>query len=289
MKSFIQKFLMSFVSLILFFGFTNSVSAAKKVVAVMPLENVSGYTEYRVAEIMTENLMVEIQNSGNYTVAERTQMGTILKEQGFQNLVSSNPVEMGEMSGADYSVIGKVTMAVVTNNPSGNVLGNFLSQLDNGRNSLISQAGSFIHHIKAKVAMDVRFVDNKTGEIIFARTFEGSKSGQNPHMALNEACKVAAQNFLKEMQSMNPFASRIAEISGSQIYIDEGSESGLRRGETLVVVRESSPIVIKGKIVGMKSTPVCKIKVVEVNSDYSICKAESSSSQIKKGDVVKRG
>ena len=289
MKSFIQKFLMSFVSLILFFGFTNSVSAAKKVVAVMPLENVSGYTEYRVAEIMTENLMVEIQNSGNYTVAERTQMGTILKEQGFQNLVSSNPVEMGEMSGADYSVVGKVTMAVVTNNPSGNVLGNFLSQLDNGRNSLISQAGAFIHHIKAKVAMDVRFVDNKTGEIIFARTFEGSKSGQNPQMALNEACKVAAQNFLKEMQSMNPFAARIAEISGSQIYIDEGSESGLRRGETLVVVRESSPIVIKGKIVGMKSTPVCKIKVVEVNSDYSICKAESSSSQIKKGDVVKRG
>ncbi|MBR6013619.1 MAG: hypothetical protein IK062_07550 [Selenomonadaceae bacterium] len=269
--------------------FFAEVHAEKKVVAVMPLENVSGYAEYKVAEIMTENLIVEIQNSGSYTVAERTQMGRVLKEQGFQNLTSDSPVEIGEMTGAHYSVVGKVTMAVVANNPSGNVLGNFLNQLNTGGNNLLSSAGNYIHNLKAKVAMDVRFVDNKTGEIVFARTFEGSKSGQNPQATLNAACKVAAQNFLKELQSLNPFAARIAEISGDEIYIDEGSESGLRKGETLIVARESSPIVIKGKIVGMKNNIVGKVKVVEVNSEYSICKVEGGTSSIKKGDIVKRG
>ena len=266
-----------------------SVEAAKKVVAVMPLENVSGFKEYRVAEIMTENLMVQIANSGNYTVSERTQAGRILKEQGFQNLTSSNPVETGEMTGADYSVVGKVTMAVITKNTGGNVLGNIMRQIDGGQGTIIGHGVAFVNQIKAKVAMDVRFVDNKTGEVIFAKTFEGSKSGQNPEMTLNEACKVAAQNFLREVQGVNPFAARIVEISGNEIYIDEGSDKGLRKGETLIVARESTPIIVKGKIVAMKTNAICKVKVIEVNADYSICRVEGNSSAIRKGDIVKRG
>lgn len=274
--------------LVLFLCSALSAEAAKKVVAVMPLENVSGFAEYRVAEVMTENIMVQIANSGNYTVSERTQAGRILKEQGFQNLTSGNPVETGEMTGADYSVVGKVTMAVITQNTGGNVLSNLMRQIDGGQGTLIGHGVAFVNQIKAKVAMDVRFVDNKTGEVIFAKTFEGSKSGQNPEMTLNEACKVAARNFLKEVQSVNPFAARIVEISGNEIYIDEGSESGLHKGETLIVARESTPIIVKGKIVAMKTNAICKVKVIEVNAEYSICKADNPSG-IKKGDIVKRG
>lgn len=272
--------------LILFNAF--SVEAAKKVVAVMPLENVSGFAEYRVAEIMTENLMVQIANSGNYTVSERVQAGRIIREQGWQNITSSNPVETGEMTGADYSVVGKVTMAVITQNTGGNVLSNIMKQIDGGQGTLLGHGAAFVNQLKAKVAMDVRFVDNKTGEVVFAKTFEGSKSGQNPQAALNEACKIASQNFLKEVQSVNPFAARIVEISGNEIYIDEGSESGLHKGETLIVARESTPIIVKGKIVAMKTNAICKVKVIEVNAEYSICKADNASS-IKKGDIVKRG
>ena len=93
---------------------------AKKVVAVMPLENVSGYDEELVAEIMTEQLIVAIHASGLYTVVERAQMGTILREQGFQNIAvdPSQAVELGKLTGADYSMIGKVTMAVAEVNPT---------------------------------------------------------------------------------------------------------------------------------------------------------------------------
>ncbi len=85
--------------------------AAKKIVAVMPLENVSGYTEQRVAEIMTEQLIAAINGSGNYIVVERVQMGTVLKEQGFQSITSGESVNAGEIAGADYSVVGKVIRA----------------------------------------------------------------------------------------------------------------------------------------------------------------------------------
>ena len=47
-------------------------------------------------------------------------------------------------------------------------------------------------------------------------------------------------------------------------------------------------IELLDKIVGMKGSSICKIKVIEVNSDYSVCKADSNISSIKKGDIVKR-
>ena len=269
------------VAVIMILSLAVSAEAAKKVVAVMPLENLSGYTEFRVAEIMAEHVAEVIHSSGNYTVSERLQMGRVLKEQGFQNLTSANPVEIGNMTGADYSVIGKVTMATITNNVSGNVLGNIIGKFD-------SNLSKYANQIKAKVAMDVRFIDNKTGEVIFVKSFEGNKSGQNKEVALNGACRVAAENFLREIQNINPFSARVAEISGDEIYIDVGSDSGIRKGETLTVAREGSPIIINGEIVGMKRTVIGKIKVIEVNARYSICKAESSTGSIKKGDVVKR-
>ena len=273
-----KKFVVFSVIVAILFSALSS-EAAKKTVAIMPMENISGYNEANVAEIMTEQLIVVIQNSRQYGVVERVQMGTVLREQGFQNMTSVNPVEMGAMSGSDYTVIGKVTMATTMVNQTKTLLGALFKD-----NDVVNQA---VNSRKAKIELDVRFVDNKTGEVVFAKTFSGSKSGQNNETALSGACKVAAENFLKELQNTNPFMARVADTSGNDIYIDQGSDSGLRVGEILAVVRESSPIIVNGKIVGMKSNPVCKVRVVEVFAEYSICRADSRN-VIRQGDVVRR-
>lgn len=267
----------------------NFCEAAKKTIAVMPLENVSGYSDQRVAEIMTEQLLVAIHSSGNYTVVERTQMGTVLKEQGFQNIAGdpNSASEPGKLAGADYTLVGKVTMTVVDQNTTSKTVSTITRalKLDN----LERAAGKFVHPFKSKVHLDIRFVDNTTGEVIIAKTIEGATSGATQVEALNAACKEAAENFLRELDTVNPFRARIAEISGDDIYIDCGSLNGVRRGEVLVVAREGDPIVVNGKIVAVKQTNVGKIKVVEVNPEYAVCKREGLSNDIRKGDVVKRG
>lgn len=265
----------------------NFCAAAKKTIAIMPLQNVSGYSDQRVAELMTEQLIVAIHSSGNYTVVERAQMNSVIKEQGFQNVMTdpNKAAEMGKLSGADYSLVGKVTMAVVGDNPTAKTassLGNMFGLGDLGK-----MADGYVKKFKSKMQMEVRFVDNTTGEIIIAKTVEGTKTGATQLEALNAACQNAAENFLKELDSVNPFRARIAEISGEDVYIDRGSLDGLRKGEVLIVAREGAPIVVNGKIVAMKQTAVGKIKVVEVNSDYAVCKKQSG--EIHKGDVVKRG
>lgn len=270
-------------------GSLNICAASKKIVAVMPLENLSGYDEEQIAEIMTEQLIVALHASGAYTVVERVQMGTVIKEQGFQNIAvdPSKAVELGKLSGADYSMLGKVTMAIVEDNPTANAvaqIGEWFNLGDIGKT-----AEKYVHKLKGRIRFEFRFVDNTTGEVVLAKTVEGSKSGSNVTDAINAACKNAAENFLRELDSVNPFRARVADIDGSNVYIDKGAESGLRRGETLIVAREGEPVIVNGRIVAMRQEEVGKVKVVEVNADYAVCKVTGETNDIKKGDVVKRG
>ena len=291
-----KKFFMTLIAVCVIFYSAISVEAAKKVVAVMPLENVYGYNTENVAEIMTEEIMIALQNSGKYSVVERTQMATILKEQGFQNIAAdpSTAVEIGKLTGADYSLIGKVTMAALEKNPAKSIVENILGNISRSSDyntgiDLKSTAGGFVNGLKGKVTVDIRFVDNETGEIVFAKSFNGAKSGATPESALYNACKVAAAEFLKEITSN--LMGRVADISGNDVYIDLGSESGINKEDELVIVRETSPIEVNGKIVGMKTIPIGKVKVSEVNSEYSICQVVSTEKgkTVQKGDVVKRG
>lgn len=263
-------------------------AAQRKVVAVMPLENVSGYDEEKVAEIMTEQLIVALHASGIYTVVERAQMGTVIREQGFQNIAvdPSKAVELGKLSGADYSMLGKVTMAIIEPNPTAGAVARISEII--GLGDLGAAADRYVHKLKGRIRFEFRFVDNTTGEVVLAQTVEGSKSGSGVADAFNAACKNAAENFLLELDGINPFRARVAEVDGSKIYIDRGADGGLRRGETLIAVREGAPVVVNGRTVAVKQSEVGKVKVVEVNSDYAVCKVEGEFNHIRKGDVVKR-
>ena len=278
----VKKFFGAVAVMLLMFCITFSVEAAKKVVAIMPLENVSGYNASNVAQIMTEQLINVIHNSGQYSVIETTQRGAVMRQQGFENIVGGQEVDFGNQTNSDYTVVGKVIMATITQNQTKNLIGALFGNQGNN-NALINLANDR----KAKVELDVRFVDNKSGQVVFSKTFTGSKSGQNDAMALSGACREAAENFLKELQGVNPMMARVAEIYGDKIYIDQGSASGLRAGETLIISREGAPIVVNGKIVDMRRDDICRAKVIEVNAEYSICKADKTSA-VQKGDVVRR-
>ncbi len=272
----------------------NFCEAAKKIVAVMPLENVSGYTEQKVAEIMTEQLIVAIHSSGIYTVVEREQLGTVLREQGFQNIAvdPNKAVELGKLSGADYTLVGKVTMADGKTDELSDALSTIgkivaLGKIFNGED------GNFGNIPEAKksefkISVELRFIDNTTGEIVLASSVAGEQKGENNVAAMNSACKNAAENFFIELQKNNPLVARIADISGADIYIDKGSDDGLRQGEILIISRETSPIMVNGKIVGMKSEKIGRAQVVEVNAEYSICKIIEQYYPASQGDILKR-
>lgn len=289
---FMKKFLVV-ISAIIVICSMNFCEAAKKMVAVMPPENVSNYQEQKISDIMTEQLIVAIHSSGIYTVVERAQIGAVLKEQGFQNVAGdpNKAVEFGKLNGADYTLVGKITIADNKKNPLsdtfstiaqlGKIFGaqGFDVKDENLRNSAKSEF---------KISLELRFIDNATGEIVVATTVEGNQQGDNEIEAMNAACKDAAKNFLSKLQKLNPFVARIADISGEDIYIDKGFDSGLSNGEILVISREIAPITVNGKIVGMKSEKIGRAQVVEVNAEYSVCRLIEQFYMVKPGDILKR-
>ena len=288
-----KKFLTAILAAVIVLSSAFSAEAAKKVVAVMPLENISGKDTAKVAEIMTEKLMIAIQNSGKYSVVERTQMATILKEQGFQN-IAANPdsaVEVGKLAGADYSLIGKVTMFnIIQDNPLNNILGDkdILNKSDEQKGISVLQ-GLLNQTMTANVNIEVRFVNNETGELVLAKSLTGKSTDKNSENTLIGACQDAADKFLQEITAN--LSGRVADTFGDDVYIDLGADSGLRTGDILSVLREIAPIEVKGKIVGMKTVPVGQIEVVEIFEEYSICKVVyvENRTDILKGDIIKRG
>ena len=119
------------------------------------------------------------------------------------------------MSGADYTLVGKVTTAFVETNPTATTVATIGAAL--GLGGFTDTAGGFIPKFKGVIGLEYRLVDNTTGEIITAKIVEGSKSGSSTASAFNNACKNAVENFLKDFANVKPPAPtyRQEESNGS--------------------------------------------------------------------------
>ena len=84
------------------------------------------------------------------------------------------------------------------------------------------------------------------------------------------------------------FSATVGDMFGNFIYIDKGTASGIKKGETLTIIRSAGDIVINGKVVGKKEIIVGKATVTEIFEDYSTCKIDSKEIAVEKGDIVKR-
>lgn len=253
--------------------------AAKKVVAVTGVESSVG-TSYgrKAAQDFESQLVTALVQSGRYDVVERTQLDHVIRELGLHStgLISGNTaIQFGQLTGADYTVIGNVIAADVER---------FDNYLYKG--------------YKGKVKFNFKFIDNKTGMIKIAQIVEGSDTvsefeNKNPdrNILLSGAVNDASKKIVELINSVNVLTGVVAGVSGDEAYIDLGSENGAHVGEKYIVYREGNVIThpVTGEIIAVKEEFVGVIKVKEANANYSVCEISKSKTPIKKGDKVKRG
>lgn len=266
-------------------GFSFLGEAAQKKVAVMPFESISGSEEHRMAEIMTDQATVALHNSDVYTVVERTQLAQAIKEINLQNsgvIDASQAIALGKMTGTDYTIVGKVLMARVVDNATAKVYGGILG----GKNPY--GIGDYIPKYKGKVLLDVRFIDNVTGEVVFAEVIEGTKCGNDRQVCLNAACQDAAKNILAAIRTKNPLTATVLYAENGTVIIDKGLGTGLQKGDVLTAYEEGVPVKgTDGEIVTVINEVVGKVKVLEVKSNHSVCKITSGGERIRRNTRVK--
>lgn len=291
-----KKYFAHFISLAVFvmiLGTSLVSEAAMKTVAV---GNFIDGTHSRYGKMICEQLQSSIQNglvqNKNYTVVERSNLDQIFRELGLQNsgvVNSSSAIEIGNLSGADYTLMGKVVEAEI--NPYNNLA---------------------YEGLKAKVAVSVQIVDNETGQVLSSDMVSDTDSSATKnnlkkfiksdlvpgHMSVNRdsliynAAEKVANKVLERMNKINPLVGMVVAVKPNEdtVTFNLGYEDGVKEGDIYTIYAEAEPIVhpVTGEILGVDEKYVGTVKVEEVRNNLSIAKIKDCEVTPMVKDKVKR-
>lgn len=278
MKRYTKILMLAILSLLVMLMSTTAF-AAKKVVAVTGVDYASGASYgNKAAQDFESQLVTALVDSGRYDVVERGQLDHVVRELGLQSsgMISGNTaIQFGQLTGADYTVVGNVIAADVET---------FNNYLYKG--------------YKGKVKFNFKFIDNKTGMIKIAKIVEGSDTvseyeNKNPdrNILLSGAVNDASKKIVELINSVNVITGVVAAVNNEKIYIDLGSDAGAHVGDKFVVFREGNVVThpVTGEIIAVEEDTFAQLKVTEVNSNYSVCQVVKAQKPVQKGDKIKRG
>ncbi|WP_304051643.1 CsgG/HfaB family protein [Megamonas hypermegale] len=229
----------------------------------------------------------------NYIVLDRSDLEEMLQKMGIQDLTKiegDKAIQLGNISGADYTLIGTVISAEVI--PFDNV--------------------AYIG-LKAKVVCELHLVDNKTGIVLNSNVVSGTDSSivynrlndltntnilpeyfsTNANNLICNAAIDAADKIMVEMNKVNPLSGEILSVDmiSEKVYFNLGYENGVQLNDIYTVYEEGAPLIQPqtGEFIGVKEKLLGTIEIVEVSKNYSVGKIKKQKGDFKRGNKVKRG
>lgn len=289
MKQFICSLLFIFMFIFPIVGET-----AVKKVAVGNFIN-AVHTEY--GDMACNNLQSVVLSGlvqhKNYIILDRSELYRILQKYGLKSLMQlkgDEAVKLGEISGADYTLIGTVIGAEVI-------------PFDN-----VAYVG-----LKAKVTFEIHLVDNRTGIVLNSDIVSGTDSdivynrlndltntdilpkyfSTNANNLICNAAMNAADKVLTEMNKINPLSGEILSVDmiNEKVYFNLGYENGVQLNDIYTVYEEGDPLIQPqtGEVIGIKEKNLGTIEIIEVSKNYAVGKIKKQKDDFKRGNKVKRG
>ena len=172
-------------------------------IAVMAFDNKSGVYNFHngkaVGDGMNEQLVTAFMETGMFVVVERAMLGDVMQEQDLNNsdrFRAGGATPMGQLEGADFLVYGAVTEMLESQAGAG--LG-VVSKHGNALN-LLEGVGAALQ--QDHVAVDLRLVDARTGQVVSATTVEGRARdlGANLGISVSHVLIGASGSYRTPMQ-----------------------------------------------------------------------------------------
>jgi TolB-like protein len=119
---------------------------------------------------------------------------------------------------------------------------------------------------KGSIEIYARFIDTETATVLAAKdVFEQDKSLPKLHFILKGLS-------LKFEQSFPMLEGRVVKSKGKKVYIDIGSQSGVKREMKVIVFREGEPLLhpITGKSLGCDTLELAEVRIASVFDNFSI-------------------
>jgi curli biogenesis system outer membrane secretion channel CsgG len=276
-------------------------------------------THVDIGKGINSMMVKRIVQTGHFTVVERQKINTVLKEQDFgasNRVKKGTNARIGEVRGADFTLMGDIVVfgrddrkksgagAVITGGVG--VVGGGSKKTD-----------------RAVVVLDYRLVDNETSEIVasgeargeskreskggFGGLFTGgtliggtfSSSASNFEStiigeAVLDACDKLAQDLAQRGSGIAASAkqveieARVADISGTTMTINAGSQSGVRVGDQLTVFHKGKEIKDPetGEVLDVQVDQIGTLVITTVRDRISTGAYTGSLARV--GDVVRK-
>ena len=280
-----------------------SYSQLKKRVAVFKFEDKTDQGGWHwwdgkaPGEGMSDMLTTALVKSGKYSVVERTEINSVIQEQqmGQTGLVTpESAAQAGKLLGVELAIVGSITEFGYSKKDQGGRIKGF---------------GLGVKSQKATVAVDVRFVNTTTGEILAAENVrkEESSSGlsvstpqvdfQNENefdnSIVGKATRAAIDDITgmidKQMEQL-PWGGKIITVQGTTVFFKPGSDAGVKVGDTFVVYSKGEDLVDPDTGLSLGSVDT-KIGTIEVKAIVANGKAAQAvvkmGTGFKKGDAVR--
>ena len=144
----------------------------------------------------------------------------------------------------------------------------------------------------AEAAVDVRAIDTTTAQLLLAETGTGKAGTSNIAVfgygsgttagrskligdALRQATDDLARKLVARLHTV-PWSGRIAQVTGSQVYINAGTDLGLTSGTPLDVYRPGRAIVDQAtqQLLGREEMLIGQLVVRDVQERFAIAAAD---------------
>ncbi len=265
------------------------VSGPKRSVAVGKFDAIGAfrqkYGDWDIGGGLSAMLTTALVESKRFIILERANIGQVLTEQelkGQKVVVQGSGPELGKVIGAQLLIYGSVTEFDESEKGGGFSLG----MSGGGLGSLFGGSLS-PQHTRGKVAMDIRVVDTTTSEVLETHRVEESVSstsfdisfdvegmslgtnaffktplGKATRQAINRAVQLIARDAEKA-----GWSGRVVDYDGQELYINAGSQSGVKIGDRFVITRVVKKFTDPdtGKVLGTrkKDLGILQLKSVE--------------------------
>lgn len=232
---------------------------------------------------LTEMLTTALAATGKFIVLERASIEQIKAEQdlGAANRTNKETAAaIGNITGAQYHITGDITeFSYSRSTTSGNL-------------KILKSTKTSGERVTAMVALDIRLVDAVTSEVTWSKRFQGKATmtgvaaqyakqdrevgiGGSRATPLGAASRQAIDGAVAAIAAglkSVPWTGRIIDVRAGKIYVNAGSELGIKPGMQFDVFDQQERLVDPetGRSLGAPETKVGTIVVETVEEKYSL-------------------
>ncbi len=273
----------------------------KKIIAVTKFKSTSGIG-WDTGEALGAMLSDSLMKTGRYDVVERAALDDILDEQDLgaegRTTIATAP-KVGQMLGASLLVMGAVTQFEQTASRGGGGIGIPIPHVGSVRVG----GGKATAYVK----VNIRLVDTTTGRIMATANADGTASGRSAtggayiegfsfhgDGAKEEPLAQAAEDaineavaFIVEHMSAVPFYARVADVDGSDVYINAGLNRNMKADMVLCAYKVKKEIKDPdtGLVIDTIEERTGCVKITSVREKISI--AETVDGTVEKGQTLR--